>query len=68
MKELYVNDSDFTNVHVPCEKSTFGKFYRLDGYLFKYNKLCMLNSSMPELVVCEGHKGGLMSILVSPRL
>ena len=38
-----------------CEKTTFGKFYRLDGYLFRENRLCVPNSSM-----CEAHGGGLM--------
>ena len=43
-----------------CEKAAFDKFYRLDGYLFRENKLCVPNSSMRELLVCEAHGGGLM--------
>jgi hypothetical protein len=42
------------------EKAAFGKFYRLDGYLFRGNQLCVPNSSMRELLVCEAHRGGLM--------
>ncbi|RVW13255.1 Transposon Ty3-G Gag-Pol polyprotein [Vitis vinifera] len=43
-----------------CEKTTFGKFYTLDGYLFRENRLCVPNSSMRELLVHEAHRGGLM--------
>ena len=60
VKELYVNDDDFASVFGACEKVTFGKFYRLDGYLFRENKLCVPNSSMRELLVREAHGGGLM--------
>ena len=51
VKDLYENDKDFATLCEECEKSTFGKFYRLDGYLFKENKLCVPNSSMRELLV-----------------
>ena len=60
VKELYVNDDDFASVFGACEKVAFGKFYRLDGYLFRENRLCVPNSSMRELLVCEAHGGGLM--------
>ena len=60
IKELYKNDSDFANVHNACETSAFGKFYRLDGYLFKESRLCVPLSSMHELLVREAHGGGLM--------
>jgi hypothetical protein len=60
VKELYVNDDDFASVFTACEKATFGKFYRLDGYLFRENRLCVPNSSMRELLVREAHGGGLM--------
>jgi hypothetical protein len=36
-------------------KAAFGKFYRLDGYLFREKRLCVPNSSMRE-----AHGGGLM--------
>jgi hypothetical protein len=60
VKELYVNDDDFATVFGACEKAAFGKFYRLDGYLFRENRLCVPNSSMRELLVREAHGGGLM--------
>nr|XP_023874614.1 uncharacterized protein LOC111987141 [Quercus suber] len=60
VKEFYVNDDDFASVYEMCEKATFGKFYRLDGYLFRENILCVPNSSMRELLVREAHGAGLM--------
>ena len=60
VKELYANIDDFASVYGACEKPTFGKFYRLDGYLFRENKLCVPNNSMHELLVHEAHGGSLM--------
>ncbi|KAH9704932.1 Endonuclease [Citrus sinensis] len=60
IKELYVNDPDFANVFNACEKVSFSKFYRHDGFLFRENKLCVPNSSLRELLVHEAHGGGLM--------
>jgi hypothetical protein len=60
VKELYANDDDFASVYGACEKVAFGKFYRLDGYLFRGNQLCVPHSSMRELLVREAHGGGLM--------
>ena len=57
IKELYVNDPDFANVFNACKKVAFGKFYRHDGFLFRENKLCVPNSSLGELLVCEAHEG-----------
>ena len=61
MKGLYDNHNDLATIYGACEKFAFGKFYRLDGYLFKENKLCVPNSSMMELLVCEAHSGGIMT-------
>ena len=60
VKDLYVNDKDFASIFEACENFGFGKFYRLDGYLFKEDKLCIPNSSIRELLVREAHGGGLM--------
>jgi hypothetical protein len=60
VNELYANDDDFASVYGACEKAAFGKFYRLDRYLFRGNQLCVPNSSMHELLVREAHGGGLM--------
>jgi len=60
IKELYKDDSDFANVYNACETSAFGKFYRLDGYLFKKSHLCVPLSFMCELLVREAHEGELM--------
>ena len=61
IKELYKNDSDFANVYNnACKSLAFGKFYKLDGYLFKESCLCVPLSSMCELLVREAHGSGLM--------
>ncbi|XP_030963718.1 uncharacterized protein LOC115984862 [Quercus lobata] len=57
VKKLYANDDDFASMYGACEKVAFGKFYRLDGYLFRENRLCVPNSSMHELLVREAHGG-----------
>ncbi|KAI4313065.1 hypothetical protein MLD38_037841 [Melastoma candidum] len=60
IKELYLHDHDFKEVFSECEKGSFGKFYRHEGYLFRENKLCIPQGSMRELLVREAHGGGLM--------
>ena len=60
MKGLYDNDNDFATIYGACEKSTFGKFYSLNGYLFKESKLCVPNNSIRELIVHEAHSQDLM--------
>jgi hypothetical protein len=60
IKELYKDDSDFTNGYTSCKSSAFVKFYKLDAYLFKESRLCVPLSSMRELLVREADGGGLM--------
>ena len=65
IKDLYVNDSDFSSIYETCEKTAFSKFYRHDGYLFCENRLCAPMSSLRELLVREAHGGGQMGHLHS---
>ena len=58
---MYANDDDFASVYEACEKVAFGKFYRLNEYLFRENRLCVPNSSMHELLVRGTHGGVLIS-------
>jgi hypothetical protein len=60
VKELYANDDDFASVYGACEKVAFEKFYRLDGYLFRGNQLCVPNGSMHELLMHEAYGRGLI--------
>ena len=53
MNELYDNDSDFAMIYNACGHSTFCKFYLMDGYLIKENKLCVPTSSLCDLLVHE---------------
>ncbi|KAL1567341.1 hypothetical protein AAHA92_02830 [Salvia divinorum] len=59
-KDLYENDHDFSSIHEACEKGTFDKYYKLDGYLYRENRLCIPSCSLRELMVKESHLGGLM--------
>jgi hypothetical protein len=60
VKELYDNDSDFAEIYNTYGHSASGKFYLMDGFLFKENGLCVPDSSLCELLVREAHGGGLM--------
>ncbi|XP_022873286.1 uncharacterized protein LOC111392229 [Olea europaea var. sylvestris] len=60
VKDMYENDLDFSSVYNSCNKGAIDKFFKHKGYLFRENKLCVLNCSMRELLVREAHSGGLM--------
>ncbi|KAF7821688.1 Transposon Ty3-G Gag-Pol polyprotein [Senna tora] len=60
IKELHANDTDFAEACVACENIPFGKFYKLDGFLFKENRICAPQCSLREFLVREAHGGGLM--------
>jgi len=60
IKELYDSDPDFAEIYNACRHSTFGKFYLMDGYLFKKNRLCVPATSLHKLLVCEAYEGGLI--------
>ena len=68
IKELHNDDSDFANVYNAHKTLAFRKFYRLNEYLFKENRLCVPLSSMYELFVRELHRGGLMGYFGVLRL
>ena len=50
-------NTDFTKIYKACRHSAFDKFYMMDDYLFKKNRLCVPASSLHELLVRETHKG-----------
>ncbi|XP_052886928.1 uncharacterized protein LOC128295407, partial [Gossypium arboreum] len=60
LKDSYVNDSDFGEIFVSCEKGPFENFYRYEGYLFREGKLWIPCGSVRDLLVHEAHSGGLM--------
>jgi hypothetical protein len=60
IKELYLDDHDFSVIYDTCKVSAKDKYFRHDGVLFKENKLCVPNCSLCELHVREAHGGGLM--------
>lgn len=60
IKGIYESDCDFSSIYASCDKGAFDKFYRHEGYLFREDKLCILNCSLRELLVREAHGGGLM--------
>jgi len=61
MKALYANDSNFAKIYNACGHSTSDKFYLMNGYLFKKNRLCVFASSLHELFIRREHEGGLTS-------
>ena len=60
IKELYTDDLDFKVEYRAYEKTTSGKYFRHNGFLFRENKLCVPNCSLRDLLVKESHGGGLM--------
>ena len=59
MKELYAEDSDFSNVFAACEKGLLRNSIEWMG-IFRENKLCIPSCSMCKLLVQEAQGGGLM--------
>ncbi|GJX44920.1 RNA-directed DNA polymerase, partial [Tanacetum coccineum] len=58
-KELYVDDSDFVGIWEKCQRQPSQPFVIQDGFLFKSNRLCIPSCSLRELIMKEGHAGGL---------
>ena len=46
VKELYDNDFDFAEIYNAYGHLVFGKFYLMNGYLFKENRLCVPANSL----------------------
>ena len=60
LKDMYENDTDFSDVFKACEHGAFKTFYLHDGFLFRGKQICIPNCSVRELLVRESHSGGLM--------
>jgi hypothetical protein len=45
IKELYTTNHYFCEEYELCEKTTNGRYFRHDGFLFRENKLCVPNCS-----------------------
>ncbi|KAJ9557635.1 hypothetical protein OSB04_012249 [Centaurea solstitialis] len=59
IKELYLDDPDFSKVIQECKERACGSYFIQDGFLFKNNKLCIPKGSIRELLIREAHGGGL---------
>jgi hypothetical protein len=57
---LYATNVDFAEPYRLCSLGkAWDKFHIHDGYLFRANKLCVLESSLRLLLLQESHAGGL---------
>ncbi|GJZ29721.1 transposon ty3-G gag-pol polyprotein [Tanacetum coccineum] len=61
IKELYLNDFDFSHVIHECKEKTYGPYYVQDGVLFENNRLCVPKGTTNEMLIREAHGGGLAS-------
>ena len=57
IKDLYINDVEFSQVWNACSKCAHGEYYRHDGFLFKKNKLCVPIFFLREMLVRQTHGG-----------
>jgi len=60
LKEMYLQDSEFSKIYANCEKVSQNGYFRHNGYLFKEKRLCVPKCSIRDLLVKEAHAGGLM--------
>jgi hypothetical protein len=61
IKELYATDSYFAEPYSKCcNDKGWEKYHKHDGFLFRANKLCILDCSVRILLVQEPHAGGLI--------
>jgi hypothetical protein len=54
VKSLYANDYDFSKIYNVYGHSAFGKFYLMDGYLFKENRLWW-HSAFGKFYLMDGY-------------
>nr|GEX29692.1 hypothetical protein [Tanacetum cinerariifolium] len=59
IKDLYDDDCDFGTTWKSCCKGLVHDFLRYEGFLFKSNRLCVLQCSLREEIIRETHEGGL---------
>jgi hypothetical protein len=56
-----LHDAEFKDVLQNCRDGrTWNKFILNDGFLFRANKLCILDGSVHLFLLQEAHGGGLM--------
>jgi hypothetical protein len=61
IKELYAHGSYFAAPYSKCSLGKgWEKFHFHDGFLFRANKLCILDSSLRIMLLQEAHSSGLM--------
>ncbi|CAM8877881.1 unnamed protein product [Rhodiola kirilowii] len=61
LKALYVADPYFSEPYERCQDGKgWDKYHMHDGFLFRANKLCVLDCSVRLLLLQESHAGGLM--------
>ena len=57
IKDLYATDDFFGDIFAKCsENKGVADFYLHKGFLFKANKLCILESSLRLLILKESHE------------
>jgi len=61
IKDLYATDTCFAEPFSKCcDGKGWEKFHLHDGFLFRANKLCILDFSVRLMLLQEAHAGGLM--------
>ena len=64
IKELYAADLVFAELYLKCQEGKgWDKYHLHDRFLFRTNKLCILDSSIRLLLLQESHMGGLMDYI-----
>nr|GEY65053.1 reverse transcriptase domain-containing protein [Tanacetum cinerariifolium] len=60
---LYYDDPNSREIWSKCDNGPFQQFSKLDGYLFKGARLCILLCSLREAIILEGHVGFLRGVV-----